>query len=125
LFELSLTEWQSHHKNGDYDKPARRTDEEKATSVVFCSKTKPALIEREGAPKWSATFLAPGNSEAVFGAAESAYALYWAACHAAEARDVYEGGDELGRRLGYRFSVSDKGLPEDEILSSPLEALKW
>jgi hypothetical protein len=127
LLELSLTEWRSHHMDGDYDKPARRTDEKKATTFVFCSKTKPALIEREneGTQKWVATFIAPGSSEAVFGATESAYALYWAACHAVEARDVYEEQDDLGRRFGYRLSLSDKGFPEDEILSDPREALKW
>ncbi len=124
LYELNTKFWQSHHKNGNYERPAPRTDQEAATQFIFCSKQKPTLIERQGnGAGWTATPLQPGNSKVMAGATESAYAEYWAACHHAAVEDVYDEGDQLGKKLGYRFSGED--IDEDKTLAAPSDVLKW
>jgi hypothetical protein len=57
------------------------------------------------------------------GVFESTYAVYWAACHNAVVRDVYDEGERLGRKLGYRFSGDD--LEDEQLLGSPFDVLKW
>jgi hypothetical protein len=126
LYALAIRWWESTHKDANYDRPAPRTGGEMNISFIFCSKKKPASINRaESGASWSATPLQPGNHNAVSGAMESAYAVYWAACHGAIVRDVTDEGDRLGKKLGYRFSGEGDNLDEDETLASPFDVLKW
>jgi hypothetical protein len=123
LYELSIKSWSASYPDGNYNRPARRSsDGPPQTSYVFCSKETPLWIDRsEG--KWLASRLQPGNRKAVFGASESAYALYWGACHHAIVRDVYAEGDRLGKKLGYHFS-GEPDEREDVPLSSPSDVLR-
>ena len=126
LYKLTTKWWESEHKGGNYDRRAPRTGGEVATSFVFCSKQRPAWIDYDEDQKaWLATPLQPGNSNAVFGAAESAYAMYWAACHNTVVGDVYTEGDILGRKLGYRFSGDLNAIEDQQKLTSPEDVLNW
>jgi hypothetical protein len=126
LYKLTLKWWESEHKDGNYNRRAPLTGGDVATSFVFCSKQKPTFIEYDNDRKaWLATPLQPGNSQAMYGAVESAYAIYWAACHYAIVKDVYDEGDRLGRKLGYRFSGYPDSLGEDKVLASPSDVLNW
>jgi hypothetical protein len=126
LYKLTTKWWESEHKGGDYNRRAPRRGGEVATNFVFCSKQKPAVIDHdEDRTAWLATPLQPGNSQAVFGASETAYAMYWAACHDAIVEDVYSEGDRLGRKLGYRFSGDVGDSEEQQVLASPEDVLNW
>lgn len=124
LFKMTSRWWESTHPEGSYDRRAPRQGGESTTSFMFCSKTMPAIINKDNSGSgWSATMLAPGNSEAIYGVTETALALYWAACHAKAVDDVYEGGDRLGKQFGYHVNWS--GELEDKVLQQPTDALKW
>ena len=88
----------------------------------------PAFIDKDDrAPGWSATTLAPGNTDAIFGATETALALYWAACHGKVVDDVYKGGERLGKEFGYHVTwtwTEENGL-EDKVVQRPSDALGW
>jgi hypothetical protein len=117
-------QWFATYPDGNYNRPARRSsDGGIQTSYVFCSKQTPTWIDRiEG--RWTAARLQPGNSKAVFGASEDAYALYWAACHRAIVRDVYHEGDRLGAKLGYHFAGEPKAHELKEfVVASPFDVL--
>ena len=135
LYAIAMKSWEArckyNVKKGDYDMNAcgKRSGGEEQISFVFCSKQKPAMIEIDNdSGKWNANLLEPGNSDAIFGAAESGYAIYWAACHGVSVKDVYKDGDRLGKTLGYPFKASpqhdqpDLGSPD---LSSPFDVLNW
>jgi hypothetical protein len=128
LFKMTTKWWESYHPGGNYDRPAPRKGGEVATSFVFCSKTMPAFIDKDDrAPGWSATTLAPGNTDAIFGATETALALYWAACHGKVVDDVYKGGERLGKEFGYHVTwtwTEENGL-EDKVVQRPSDALGW
>jgi len=126
LYVLATRWWESEHKGGNYDRPAPRTGGDVSISFVFCSKQKPAWIDYGGEKRvWVATPLQPGNSKAVFGAAESAYAMYWAACHNTAVTDVYAGGDALGKKLGYAFTGDVDSAGIEKTLGSPVDVLNW
>lgn len=131
LFKMTLKWWESYHPGGSYDRRAPRQGEESATSFIFCSKTVPALIDKDDRGSgWSATMLAPGNSDAIFGATETALTLYWAACHGKAVEDVYKGGERLGKEFGYqvKWPVDSDGIvepPDNKALQQPTDALKW
>jgi hypothetical protein len=86
----------------------------------------PAVIYKDDRGSgWSTTMLAPGNSDAIFGATETTLALYWAACHGKAVDDVYDGGQRLGKEFGYHVKWSaDDGI-EDKPLQQPTDALRW
>lgn len=122
LYRLETKWFSSHHPRG-YDRPAPRKLDANDTSYVFCSKTKPALFNaNEDKATWRVSFLAPGVKDQVYGANETALALYWAACHRAIVKDVYDGGEKLGRKLGYRIAKAGDDI---EKLADPKAALSW
>jgi len=121
LYELAVKFWNSKD-TGKTTPPKKLENEESDTQFVFCSKVKPALIWKDEG-KWVASPLEPGNEAAMAGATESAYAMYWAACHRAAVADVYSGGTRLARKLGYEFSGN--AIPQDAPLSAPADVLKW
>jgi hypothetical protein len=122
LFKLDTKWFSSHHPRG-YDRPAPRKFDNEGTSYVFCSKTKPALLSQSDDKKtWTADFLAPGNRQEVFGANETALAYYWAACHRAIVKDVYDEGARLGQKLGYRIG---KAADSIDKIADPKVALTW
>jgi hypothetical protein len=134
LYAIALNSWERrckyNAKNGyDMNACGKRSGGEEQISFVFCSKQKPAMMEIDNdSGKWNATLLEPGNSDAIIGATESGYAIYWAACHGVSVKDVYKDGDRLGKALGYPFKASpqhdqpDLAIPD---LSSPFDVLNW
>jgi len=93
---------------------------------MFCSKTMPAMINRDNnGSGWSATMLAPGNSDEISGAIETALALYWAACHGKAVEDVYDVGERLGKQFGYHVNSTEGNGLEDKVLQQPTDVLKW
>ena len=86
----------------------------------------PAMIDKDDRGSgWSAIMLAPGNSDAIFGATETALALYWAACHAKAVDDVYNGGERLGKEFGYHVNWTAGNGLQDKALQQPTDALRW
>ena len=122
LYRLETKWFNSYHPHG-YDKPAPRKFDGDQIGYVFCSKTKPALLDQnDDKTTWRVGFLAPGNTRQVFGANETGLALYWAACHRAIVSDVYGEGEKLGGKLGYHI---DKPAEDIEKLADPKTALTW
>jgi hypothetical protein len=117
VYKLTTKWWESEHRGGNYDRRAPRKGGEVATSFVFCSKQRPAVINYdENRRAWLATPLQPGKSAAVFGALETAYAMYWV-CHNTIVRNVYDEGDWLGGKLGYEFSGGGGASPDSADVS--------
>jgi hypothetical protein len=113
-----------HTKNRDEEymgsfrnRPAK-VELSSGSTYIFCSKTLPSIILKDGS-SWVASFLKPGEPEAFSGAYESAYSVYYAACHNTS-RTV---SDNLAKVLGYKFK--DGILPDDRKVASPFEVLNW
>jgi hypothetical protein len=125
LFVLATRAFSAHYPGGNYDRPAKKTGGDKAAvSFVFCSKSNAALIDLTEDGKWLASKLRPGDETSVYGYNESGLSFYWAACHRAIVKDVYAGGTQLGKKLGYRNAWDSNGDMQGPI-ASPFDALKW
>ena len=105
LYAVSGKQWEATYKVGEneYDRPPISVSKpEQFIDMVFCSKTKPIFFGFYDG-KWNAEQLRPGDPDAVFGAVESTYQFYWAACHNHITRDPYK-TTALAKKLGYNFS---------------------
>jgi hypothetical protein len=125
LFGLATRAWSANYPDGNYNRTAKKTGGDRASvSFVFCSKSNAALIDLNDDGKWLASKLRPGDEAAVYGYNESGLSFYWAACHRAIVKDVYAGGTQLGKKLGYHNAWDSGGDMQGEI-ASPFDALKW
>ncbi|RVU14178.1 hypothetical protein [Methylobacterium oryzihabitans] len=121
LFKIVMKHWQSHHPDGNYARKTPRKGGQAKTSYTFCSKTKPALINRDVQGRWAAEYL-PINSEfGPPGAQETATTIYFAACHAIGAGNR-EAITDLARRFGY--PEREEEGPEDKPVTQPEDILK-
>jgi hypothetical protein len=118
LLKVTSKFWTSQHPNGSYDRRTPRTGGDVQDWYALCSSTDPAVIFRSG-NKWQATTLAP-VSEGIFGYNETAYHMYFAACHQT---DTSKDGEieKAGKRFHYRADPNRVGSAS---LDSPSDILK-
>jgi hypothetical protein len=127
LFAVAYRGWGASYRHTDDDqeyesKPINVSKPDSRLSLVFCSKTDPSefyLVDG----KWLETPIRPGDDQAIFGANESSYMFYYAACHNHITKDpLLPAG--LARKLGYDlhggFPDSPAGAPDRQ----PLDMLK-
>ncbi|KQT09033.1 hypothetical protein ASG40_10235 [Methylobacterium sp. Leaf399] len=100
LFKVVLKGWQSHHPDGNYARKTPRQGGQARTSYVFCSKSKPALINRDEQGRWAAEYLPINAAFGPPGVLETATTIYFAVCHAIGAGSQTDTTD-LARRFGY------------------------
>jgi hypothetical protein len=106
LFAVSYRGWDATYRHTEdereYDrKPVRVSKPENRISIVFCSRTDPVNFDFFDG-KWNETPLRPGDDDAVFGANESSYTFYLAACHNYITKDANLPAD-LATKFGYDF----------------------
>ena len=127
LFAVSSRNWQAIYRrtNDGHEysrKPISASKPENTITLVFCSKTSPDILYfLDG--KWQDAPLRPGDADAVFGANESSYTFYYAACHNLITQDAVLPAD-LAKKLGYAFHG---GFPDGAGGSGerqPLDLLK-
>ena len=121
LFKVVLKGWQSLHPDGDYVRKTPRQGGQARTSYVFCSKSKPALIDRDGQGRWAAEYLPINAAFGPPGVLETAATIYFAVCHAIGAGNR-ESTTDLARRFGYPIQ-EDEG-PEEKPITQPDDILK-
>ena len=101
LFLLKLKNWSAAYTDGNVDAAGNLRYEGETTPYVVCSKEKPGFVARDDSNAWGFMGVAPGRrSRSLPGDAESALALYWAACHGMNVQDIYAAAD-LAKKLGY------------------------
>jgi hypothetical protein len=115
LFKMSVRTWTSTHPNGTYDKRTRRVGGEAGDEYVFCSKSRPAVVDPGDKPgTWIAAVLVPIGQPA--GAAEAATARYFAACHGVALNSEAD-LDRYAQAFGYKADGEGEQLdlkrPED------------
>jgi hypothetical protein len=120
LFAVTSRWWRSEHPNGAYDRRTPRSDAGEQTSWVFCSKTQPALIEKDG-DRFITTALAPGDRDRLAGALVTGLTFYYAVCHNVAVDDVFRAAGDLARRLGYPAKAPERELS----VAAPEDALRW
>jgi hypothetical protein len=131
LFAISDRTWsaeyRAHGDNDDheYDRPPISVSKQSSgISMAFCSKTKPVLFSFFD-NKWNSTQLRPGDEAAVYGATESAYQYYYAACHHFITHDPVS--KAMALKLGYEFakeSAKNDDQADGETNVQPLDVLK-
>jgi hypothetical protein len=131
LFAISDRTWsaeyRAHGDNDDheYDRPPISVSKQSpGISMAFCSKTKPVLFSFFD-NKWNSTQLRPGDEAAVYGATESAYQYYYAACHHFITHDPVS--KAMALKLGYEFakeSAKNDDQADSETNVQPLDLLK-
>ncbi len=124
LVKVESRWWQSHHPKG-YDKRAPRKGGELGVSYVFCSKTAPALIDRDDSSrKWLASSIAPGNPDDIAGANITGYIFYFAVCHGLTVTEagLYDQTVTLGKKFGYSVKPSDEDT--QRTIDAPTDILK-
>ncbi|KQP40250.1 hypothetical protein ASF49_20855 [Methylobacterium sp. Leaf104] len=121
LFKVVLKRWQSHHPDGNYGRKTPRQGGQASISYAFCSKTKPALIDRDGQGRWTAEYLPINAAFGPPGALETATTIYFAACHAIGAGNR-ESATDLARRFGY--PEQEEEGPADKPITRPEDILK-
>lgn len=121
LFKIVLKGWQSHHPDGNYGRRAPRQGGQARTSYVFCSKTKPALINRDVQGRWAAEYLPINAAFGPPGVQETATTIYFAACHAIGAGNQ-EDMTDLARRFGYPEQETEG--PEEKPITQLEDILK-
>jgi hypothetical protein len=121
LFLLKLKNWNVPYPDRNHDTAYTLRFEGETTPYVVCSKEKPGFVARDEKDGWGFLGVAPaGSRRSLPGDAESALALYWAACHAMNVQDVYAAAD-LAIKLGYPavrevFAATKISHPTDAIL---------
>lgn len=120
LYKIENRYWSSHHPDGSYETPAPLKDEGRGDWDVFCSLTRPAIIQHIQ-NEWSASTLSPNDASGIYGYNESAYIQYFAACHDVEITDVYDQMTALAKRLGYRVGAE---RVEQMQIADPTEYLQ-
>ena len=119
MFEIKVSYWSSDYPDGNYDTVRPRDFLNSATPYIVCSKTDASIIEQEDGPQWTQSQLAPGAKDQIFGYLESALAIYWAACHKMNIRDVYA-ATAIANKLGYPRAISSDRLTQRN-LTAPLD----
>lgn len=118
LYKVRSRDWESLHPNGSYDKRTPRRGGGESTNYVFCSKSKAAVMfPSKDQPKFEIVRLAPGNIEALAGAATYANVYYFAVCHGVNASGEKD-MERFGKKFGYAINAEatesqDTGRPED------------
>ncbi|HUB63043.1 MAG TPA: hypothetical protein VL996_01095 [Methylocella sp.] len=130
LFAISDRVWSAGYKaHGDndlheYDRPPVSVGKQSSEiSMVFCSKTKPVVFNYYD-DKWNSVDLRPGDENSVFGATESAYQFYFAACHHFITHDPVS--KNMALKLGYPFAnepAKIDAVPSEEN-RQPLDMVK-
>jgi hypothetical protein len=127
LFAVSQRNWQASYRRTEdeheYDrKPISVSKPETMISLVFCSKTDPIVYDFFDG-KWQGVRLRPGDADAVFGANESSYTFYYAACHNFITKDANLPA-ELAKKLGYNLHGGFPDGSNDEADPQPLDMIK-
>ena len=120
LFALKLKNWYAEYPDGNYDAPGTLKYIGETTPYVVCSKERPGFVADEGKDGWGFSGVAPGAHQRSSGYAESALALYWAACHGLNVQDVYATAD-LAIKLGYPAAAGETVATTK--ISSPTDAI--
>jgi uncharacterized protein len=121
LFLLKLKNWSAEYPDGNHDAAGAYRFEGETAPYVVCSKEKPGFVARDENDGWGFMGVAPGGpSRSLPGDAESALALYWAACHGMNVQDVHAAA-HLAEKLGYpgageSLAATKISNPTDAIL---------
>jgi hypothetical protein len=126
LFIVGSRLWSDGYKptedDHEYDRPPISVGSKTSQiSMVFCSKTDPAVLDyyEKG---WHAGDLRPGDESSVLGFNESAYQFYYAACHHFITKDPVS--KAMALKLGYTFAnhPGNGNLPDDK--RQPIDFIK-
>jgi hypothetical protein len=121
LFSLKLKNWYAEYPDGNYDAPRPLKYTGETTPYVVCSREKPGFVAIDAKDGWGFSGVAPGARSKPSGYAESALALYWAACHGLNVQDVATVAD-LAKELGYPAALSGE-TSEAIKISNPTDAV--
>ena len=95
----------------DMSRPAAKTRDADSVSFVFCSRSRPAVVEPvrsgEGAGRLMMTFLVPEDGNFHNHANQLALAEYSDVCHARLFDSLASGGPAFARSLGYGSALGD------------------
>jgi len=117
LFFIHIQNRDEEYKEANYNQKPIKVEEYESDQYIFCSKKQPAVISSSQG-KWTAEFLKPGRDDAIFGANEWAYSLYYASCH----NTIRSVDESLARRLGYNFNDGELDIVE---FNNPDAILSW